>query len=72
MTPVRWHVHPEDEPLWWSVPACNKEPVTPDARTDAGRVNVVPKLSRTPGAVRWVEPQLGGHNDDILGDLNHI
>jgi formyl-CoA transferase len=32
--------------------------------------NVVPKLSRTPGAVRWVGPRLGEHNDDILGELN--
>ncbi|MGW0364686.1 CaiB/BaiF CoA transferase family protein [Streptomyces sp. NPDC002990] len=31
--------------------------------------NVVPKLSGTPGAVRWVGPELGAHNDEIYGDL---
>jgi formyl-CoA transferase len=31
--------------------------------------NVVPKLSDTPGAVRWVGPELGEHTDDVLGDL---
>ncbi|MFD3807636.1 CaiB/BaiF CoA transferase family protein [Streptomyces sp. NPDC058611] len=31
--------------------------------------NVVPKLSATPGAVRWAGPELGAHNDDIYGDL---
>ncbi len=27
---------------------------------------VVPKLSATPGAVRWVGPSLGEHTDDVL------
>ena len=31
--------------------------------------NVMPKLSDTPGAVRWVGPQLGEHNDEIYGEL---
>lgn len=31
--------------------------------------NVVPKLSRTPGGVRHVGPELGEHNDEILGGL---
>lgn len=31
--------------------------------------NVVPKLSATPGAVRWAGPELGAHNDDVYGDL---
>ncbi|MCW2699782.1 MAG: succinyl-CoA:(R)-citramalate CoA-transferase [Blastococcus sp.] len=30
---------------------------------------VAPRLSRTPGAVRWVGPELGEHNDEILGGL---
>ena len=30
---------------------------------------VSPRLSRTPGAVRWVGPELGEHNDEILGGL---
>lgn len=31
--------------------------------------NVVPRMSRTPGAVRWPGPRLGEHNAEILGDL---
>jgi crotonobetainyl-CoA:carnitine CoA-transferase CaiB-like acyl-CoA transferase len=31
--------------------------------------NVVPKLSATPGAVRWVGPRLGEHNDEVYGGL---
>lgn len=31
--------------------------------------NVAPKLSHTPGAVRWVGPTLGQHNDDIYHNL---
>jgi formyl-CoA transferase len=31
--------------------------------------NVVPKLSATPGSVRWTGPALGQHNDEVYGDL---
>jgi succinyl-CoA---D-citramalate CoA-transferase len=31
--------------------------------------NVMPKLSETPGAVRWVGPELGQHNDEVYGDI---
>jgi formyl-CoA transferase len=31
--------------------------------------NVFPKLSETPGNVRWTGPQLGSHNKEILQDL---
>ncbi len=31
--------------------------------------NVVPKLSATPGAVRWTGPALGAHNDEVYGEL---
>ncbi len=31
--------------------------------------NVAPKLSDTPGEVKWVGPDLGQHNDEILGGL---
>ena len=31
--------------------------------------NVFPRLSETPGSVRWVGPELGEHNDEILKDL---
>ncbi|MGH3252670.1 MAG: CaiB/BaiF CoA transferase family protein [Trebonia sp.] len=29
--------------------------------------NVSPRLSRTPGQVRWLAPQLGQHNEELLG-----
>ena len=31
--------------------------------------NVVPKLSDTPGEVRWVGPELGEHTDEVLTKL---
>ncbi|MBS4751447.1 CoA transferase [Nocardioides sp. zg-ZUI104] len=31
--------------------------------------NVVPKLSATPGSIRWTGPALGQHNDEVYGDL---
>jgi formyl-CoA transferase len=31
--------------------------------------NVAPKLSATPGKVRWLGPELGAHNDEILSGL---
>jgi len=31
--------------------------------------NVVPKLSDTPGEVRWVGPALGEHTDEVLGEV---
>jgi len=31
--------------------------------------SVFPKLSRTPGAIRWPGPPLGAHNDEIYGEL---
>jgi formyl-CoA transferase len=31
--------------------------------------NVVPKLSRTPGQIRWTGPTLGEHNDEIFRSL---
>ena len=31
--------------------------------------NVVPRLSRTPGKVRWTGPALGEHNDEVYGDV---
>jgi crotonobetainyl-CoA:carnitine CoA-transferase CaiB-like acyl-CoA transferase len=30
---------------------------------------IVPKLSATPGATRWPGPELGSHNDEVLGEL---
>lgn len=32
---------------------------------------VVPKLSDTPGATRWLGPALGAHNDEVLGALGY-
>ncbi|HSK99543.1 MAG TPA: CoA transferase [Rubrobacteraceae bacterium] len=31
--------------------------------------NVVPRLTETPGEVRWTGPKLGQHNDEVLGEL---
>ena len=31
--------------------------------------NVVPRLTGTPGKVRWTGPKLGQHNDEVLGDV---
>lgn len=31
--------------------------------------NVVPKMSLTPGSIRWTGPELGQHNDAVYGEL---
>jgi succinyl-CoA:(S)-malate CoA-transferase subunit B len=31
--------------------------------------NLVPRLSETPGSVRWLGPRLGEHNEDVFKDL---
>jgi crotonobetainyl-CoA:carnitine CoA-transferase CaiB-like acyl-CoA transferase len=31
--------------------------------------NVAPRLSRTPGSIRWSGPALGQHNHEVLHDL---
>ena len=31
--------------------------------------NVAPRLSRTPGSIRWTGPDLGEHTREVLGDL---
>jgi succinyl-CoA---D-citramalate CoA-transferase len=31
--------------------------------------NVVPRLTRTPGKVRWTGPRLGQHNEEVLGGV---
>jgi len=30
---------------------------------------IVPRLSRTPGEIRWAGPRLGEHNAEVYGDL---
>jgi succinyl-CoA---D-citramalate CoA-transferase len=30
---------------------------------------ITPKLSETPGEIRWIGPELGAHTDDVLRDL---
>jgi formyl-CoA transferase len=30
--------------------------------------NVSPRLSRTPGRIRWLAPELGQHNEELLGE----
>ena len=34
--------------------------------------NVVPKLSDTPGEVRWVGPELGEHTDVVLAEVLNL
>ena len=34
--------------------------------------NVFPKLSDTPGKVKWCGPELGQHNDEVYRDLLKI
>ncbi|WHY58472.1 CaiB/BaiF CoA transferase family protein [Peribacillus simplex] len=29
---------------------------------------IVPKLSETPGSIEWIGPELGQHNDEVLGE----
>jgi formyl-CoA transferase len=31
--------------------------------------NVAPRLSATPGAVKWAGPALGASNDEVYGEL---
>ena len=31
--------------------------------------NVVPRLTETPGKVRWIGPKLGEHNDEVFGGV---
>jgi formyl-CoA transferase len=33
--------------------------------------NVAPRLSATPGSVRWTGPELGEHNDEVLISLGY-
>ncbi|MBW3604537.1 MAG: CoA transferase [Actinobacteria bacterium] len=42
----------------------------PDPRFDDLRMqNVAPRLSDTPGAIRWAGPELGEHNTEVYGSL---
>ena len=36
---------------------------------DISMQNVAPKLSDTPGSVRWVGPELGEHTDQVLQEV---
>lgn len=45
----------------------------PDGRFgELAMQNAVPRLSHTPGSVRWTGPELGEHNDEIYGELLHL
>jgi formyl-CoA transferase len=30
---------------------------------------IVPRFTETPGAIRWVGPELGAHNNEVFGEL---
>lgn len=40
-----------------------------ESHGDIAMQNVAPRLSRTPGHVRWAGPSLGAHTQDVLQDL---
>jgi formyl-CoA transferase len=49
-----------------------REAVVRVAHPDFGDIamqNVTPRLSDTPGTVRWVGPELGAHNDEVYREL---
>ena len=31
--------------------------------------NVMPRLTRTPGQIRWTGPRLGEHNEEVLAQM---
>lgn len=33
---------------------------------------VVPRLSRTPGSIRWVGADVGAHTDEVLGEFDNL
>ena len=39
--------------------------------TDDDWPGIVPKLSETPGATRWIGPRLGEHTDEVLRALGY-
>jgi len=48
-----------------------RETMTPMPHPVLGEIkvpNVVAKLSRTPGKIRWLGPDLGAHNDEVYGE----
>jgi formyl-CoA transferase len=42
-----------------------------DAGNDILLPGIVPKLSGTPGATRWIGPRLGEHTDEVLGEIGY-
>jgi len=42
-----------------------------DAQKPVKLTGIVPKLSATPGATKWIGPKLGEHTDEILAALGY-
>ncbi len=47
------------------------QPMVLEDGTPVRMPGIVPKLSDTPGAVRWPGPALGAHNDEVLATLGY-
>ena len=43
--------------------------IVPGERNRVRFPGIVPKLSETPGATRWLGPELGAHNEEVYGQL---
>lgn len=56
------HFQAREDVVWVESPGVGRLPMQ----------NVFPKLSATPGKVRWAGPELGQHNDDVYKGLLHL
>ena len=53
------HFRAREDVVWVQAPGIGAMPMQ----------NVFPKLSQTPGRVRWAGPELGQHNEEVFGGL---
>jgi crotonobetainyl-CoA:carnitine CoA-transferase CaiB-like acyl-CoA transferase len=51
---------------------CEREALIETETEEFGSMSmqgIVPKLSGTPGGLRWLGPELGQHNEEVFGNL---